>query len=125
MINGHGDDAYTYQTPLIANFSSNVVPGGTSILLLDFLKDNLEQIASYPEAGAESFQKQLANHHVIEESQILVTNGATEAFYLIAQTFKGQRSLIHVPSFAEYEDACKVNDHQLITKNIAELSDID
>jgi threonine-phosphate decarboxylase len=38
---------------------------------------------------------------------VIVTNGATEAIYLIAQAFAQASSLILQPTFTEYEDACK------------------
>ena len=34
-------------------------------------------------------------------------------FYLLARLFSGAVSNIVYPSFAEYEDACKINDHKL------------
>ena len=43
----------------------------------------------------------------------MVTNGATEAIYLIAQLYSGWASIIPQPTFTEYEDACKVYNHLL------------
>ncbi len=122
MINGHGDDAYRYGRKPVANFSSNVIPGGTNKQLLEFLQARVGEIGVYPEAGAESIQKKLAAFHSVYANQVLVTNGATEAFYLVAQAFRQKKSFIHVPSFAEYEDACKVNDHQITYDCIENLN---
>lgn len=55
----------------------------------------------------------LANKHGLEPSQVLITNGSTEAFYLIASAFSRKKSLVLTPSFSEYEGACKVYNHKI------------
>lgn len=107
MIIGHGDDGYLFGKSLQADFSSNVNPEGCNPALLDHLREALTCIDHYPEANAQSLQRALAKHHRLPESEVLVTNGATEAFYLIAQAFASGSATIAVPAFAEYEDACK------------------
>lgn len=44
---------------------------------------------------------------------ICVTNGATEAIYLIAQAFRGSHSAILMPTFSEYADACRLHGHKV------------
>jgi threonine-phosphate decarboxylase len=41
----------------------------------------------------------------------MVTAGATEAIYLVAQLFQGWASVIPQPTFSEYEDACRIYNH--------------
>ena len=48
-----------------------------------------------------------ASLHGISPDEVIVTNGATEAIYLIAQAFSEYTSQILQPTFTEYEDACK------------------
>ena len=55
----------------------------------------------------------LARRHEVKEDNIVVTNGSITAFYLIAQAWRGAKSTIAVPSFAEYEDACRLHEHTL------------
>ena len=43
-----------------------------------------------------------------------MTNGATEAIYLIAQTFRNQTSAILMPTFSEYADACRLHGHKVV-----------
>jgi threonine-phosphate decarboxylase len=123
MLHGHGDDAYKYQNKIVANFSTNVWFGGKSKGLKEHLIQNWDKIDSYPEASAESLVSLLAKDLELNENQIVVTNGATEAFYLIAQCFKNLSSTIVVPTFSEYEDACKVNEHQLHYINWKDIND--
>lgn len=109
MILGHGDDGYLHNDAIKANFSSNVFYEGLPRGLRDHLSQHWDKITRYPEANAESLQKELANWHQLQAQQILVTNGATEAFYLIAHFLQKKSATIIIPSFAEYEDACRVH----------------
>jgi threonine-phosphate decarboxylase len=106
MILGHGDDGYLYKDSIKVNFSSNVFYQGLPKGLKEHLSSHWDAISRYPEANAESLQKAIAGWHQLEDPQILVTNGATEAFYLIAHHLRNKSATIIVPSFAEYEDAC-------------------
>ncbi len=113
MISGHGSDLYRYKQGIIADFSSNVWYKGVSSKLIKHLKSKLKSIIHYPEPDAGSLSKKIAQKYNLKDGNVLVANGATEAFYLVAQVFKGYDSFIVYPSFSEYEDACKVYDHHL------------
>lgn len=110
MILGHGDDRYLYSREILADFSSNVYYKGLSIGLVQHLSTQLFRLKNYPEANAQSLQEALAQWHEIRPAQVLATNGATEAFYLVAHAWRGQSATIVIPAFAEYEDACRIND---------------
>ena len=120
MINGHGDEI---QTELIANFSSNVWYGADNSALYQHLSTSLPQVARYPEADAHSLRLALATRNKVEPSQILVCNGSTEAFYLIANAFSGKKSLIITPTFSEYADACKIHNHTVYQTNRNNISE--
>jgi threonine-phosphate decarboxylase len=106
MLAGHGDDILHN---VKINFSSNVWYGANNRLLEDHLAGQMQVVRRYPEAAAGSLQHHIAGYHKVKNNEILVTNGATEAIYLIAQAFSGQHATIIVPTFAEYEDACEQN----------------
>lgn len=110
MINGHGDDRYLFNYDIVADFSSNVYYEGCSAGLKQHLTDCLHKINNYPEANAQRLQTALAEWHALSPAQVLVTNGATEAFYLVAHAYRRQSATIVIPAFAEYEDACLAND---------------
>jgi threonine-phosphate decarboxylase len=109
MILGHGDDGYLHHDTIKANFSSNVFYEGLPKGLKEYLSLHWDKLTRYPEANAESLQETIAHWHQLESQQILVTNGATEAFYLIAHHLQKKSATIIIPSFAEYEDACRVH----------------
>lgn len=113
MIHGHGDDIYSYSVAIKHNFSSNVYEGSDNNWLRQFLQERWSVLHSYPEPNASSFVAQVAAKYNIATNTICATHGATDAIYLIAQAFRGSQTAIFVPTFAEYEDACTVNQHQL------------
>ena len=121
MIFGHGDDAYRYGDKIKINFSSNL-PGFADLSgLKAHLTDRLDVIKSYPEPEAMELETMLAQELDIPASNVLVTAGAPEAIYLIAQFYKGWASVIPQPTFAEYADACMMFDHMLSFHNQDEL----
>ncbi len=110
MIEGHGDDAYRYKVPILADFSSNVPYGPLDAGLKAHLQEKIDTITHYPEASAHSLQAIAAEAYGVAPDQVLVTNGVTEAIYLAAQAFRRMKTAtILTPSFAEYEDACRLH----------------
>lgn len=105
MLHGHGDDAYQFQHKPLINFSSNVSPFGINQGLMKHLQAKVIDIDHYPEPDAGTLCSQLEAFH--QKGKVLVTNGATAAFYHIARAFKGEKSIIFAPAFAEYADACQ------------------
>ena len=123
MLRGHGDDAYRYGDRIRSNFSSNVWYGADLSGLWRHLSGALERLSSYPEPDAVSLAERLAGHWEIDTGSVCVTNGATEAFYLIAQAWGGRHSVIVTPSFSEYEDACTLHGHRMTFVSLDELLD--
>lgn len=121
MIEGHGDDAWRYTSLIKADFSSNVLYGALDAGLLGHLRDTLAAVTHYPEADAQSLRRAAAKAYGVEAEMVLVTNGVTEALYLIAQRFRRREAVIYTPAFAEYEDACVVQDMRLSFRDWQEL----
>ena len=113
MIFGHGDDAYRYGKQIKTDFSSNVYYGANLSGLQTHLASRFGIVAHYPEPEPASLEKILAEKLSVPEDTVMVTNGATEAIYLIAQLYDGWASVIPQPTFTEYEDACKLYHHLL------------
>lgn len=114
MDYGHGDDQYKFNgITFKANFSSNVYNLGANLKLKKYLKEQLDTIESYPAPSSETLTELITKHHAMAAQNCLVTNGATEAFYLIANTFHSSSVTICTPSFSEYEQACVANNLQI------------
>lgn len=118
MIKGHGDDRYLYNVEIKHNFSSNVYYKGCPPELLTRIASAVQSIENYPSPAAEELNEAAAKKFQLSSNQFLFANGATEAFYLIAQLFSGASAAIVAPTFSEYEDACKIHglDYHLVDK---------
>ena len=113
MIEGHGDDLYKYGKKIVSNFSSNVYNRIDHSGLYQRLNERLSTICSYPEPMPYSLESEIARRYSLTSRQVCVTNGATEAIYLIAQVFQGRISAVLGPTFSEYADACRVHRHKV------------
>ena len=112
MLQGHGDDTYKYKD-IRLNFSSNVYNHLDHEGLFCHLADRLDSVVSYPEPQPLTLARELAALSGIREQEVMVTNGATEAIYLTAQTFRRGKSAILGPCFQEYADACRLHEHTI------------
>lgn len=108
MIKGHGDDIYEYDM-LRCNFSSNISPLIDTNELREYLSTHLDVINHYPEPSAQSLEERIAEEYQISPKEVLVTSGATDAIYLIAQALRYEQTFaVKRPTFSEYADACRM-----------------
>ena len=122
MLTGHGDDLYRYKENITVNFSSNIYSHFDHEPLFRYLASRLDDITSYPEPTPSVTEARLAALLDLQPGEICVTNGATEAIYLIAQTFRESRTAIFQPTFSEYADACHMHAHK--TASFYQLNDV-
>lgn len=121
MIYGHGDDIFRYGDKIKMNFSSNVYSRADHSELKKHLMAHFDVVSHYPEPDAHTLECMLAERLEVPDNTIMVTNGANEAIYLIAQLYKGWASVIPQPTFTEYEDACKKYEHLISYDSADEL----
>lgn len=121
MLQGHGNDKYRYGQ-ITCDFSSNVLGCIDHTGLKEHLANCLDGMRDYPSPDAAPLAQALAERLDLAADEVLVTNGATEAIYLIAQTFNRCISAILVPTFNEYRDACRIHEHTI--HSIYQLTDI-
>ncbi len=111
MIYGHGDDTFRYGDKIKLNFSSNIYAWADLSGLKEYLMEHFDVVSHYPETEPSSLEKLLAEHLGVPENTVMITSGANEAIYLIAQLYKNWASIIPQPTFSAYEYACKTFDH--------------
>lgn len=121
MIYGHGDDTYRYGEKVKMNFSSNIYQKADLTELKQYLATRLDAIGSYPEPEPKELEELIAEKLEIPSSMVMVTNGANEAIYLIAQLYRGWASVIPQPTYTEYADACRMFDHVISYERTDEL----
>ncbi len=112
MLNGHGDDIYRYDDIRI-NFSSNVYNHFDHEPLFAHLANKLDNVVAYPEPSPVTLEAELAMMLGLQPDEVSVCNGATEAIYLIAQTYRRSKSAVLMPTFSEYADACRLHEHDV------------
>ncbi|MDR0699031.1 MAG: pyridoxal phosphate-dependent class II aminotransferase [Tannerella sp.] len=122
MIYGHGDDRYKFRNTK-ANFSSNIPGGVDSSELYKYLAKQMDCLSAYPEPVPSALEAQVAETYGLQPDEVCVTNGATDAIYLVAQAFRGRKSYVIQPTFSEYADACRLHKH--VVKTIYTLDDVD
>ena len=120
MIQGHGDDIYEYEGTIRHNFSSNVFHAIRMPGLEEHLRECIGCIGNYPPVEASMPERMLSMRHGNRQHENLITSGATEAIYLIALATASPgsndcrcHSAIVVPTFSEYEDACRLYGHEV------------
>lgn len=130
MISGHGNNLYHFkQGSIQADFSSNIAFNNKSSQILAYLRGQMDCLQNYPDPEAMELCEMLAQRHGVSAGNILVTNGSAEAFYLIAhylaQGSSRTKTRILTPSFAEYEDSCKLHHHELSFSDIRAFDTLD
>ena len=86
MIEGHGDDIHHYEAGMVRmNFSTNIYQQADHSALKAHLAERMDVINNYPEPEPLSLERMIAERLGISADCVMVTNGATEAIYLIAQ----------------------------------------
>lgn len=113
MIEGHGDDLFRYGGKVKINFSSNIPQGVNHDGLVGHLYGCGGVISNYPEPEPRSVERHLGAVYGMSPERFVVTNGATEAIYLLAHRFEGGKSAVVVPTFREYQDAARVFSHRV------------
>jgi len=114
MLSGHGDDLYEYGKVKV-NFSSNVYGHFDHTGLYAYLSSKMSEVTHYPAPVPSLLEAEVSRSFSLSPEQVMVTNGATEAIYLVAQTFRGAHSTILQPTFSEYADACRMHVHEVTT----------
>lgn len=121
MTYGHGDDTYRYGEQIKMNFSSNLYQRADLTALKEHLKGCLDAISHYPEPEPRELEDMIADKLGIPANMVMVTSGANEAIYLIAQLYTGWTSIIPQPTYNEYADACRAFNHTISYERTDEL----
>ena len=110
----HPDPGLRFHGDIVAapgqlDFAVNVVPGGPPEWLLEALGDGLSRAAAYPDEGPATAA--VAARHRRPPEEVVLLNGAAEAFWLLAQVLRPQLAVVVAPSFTEPEAALQATGH--------------
>ncbi|MEK6678174.1 MAG: threonine-phosphate decarboxylase CobD [Nitrospirota bacterium] len=107
----------------ILDFSSNINPLGISKKALKGLRDNLKNIVRYPDSNSLRLREAIGKYHSINPENILVNNGATALIHHIPKVLRPKRVLMLVPTFSEYESACRASEAKIKFIRLKEKND--
>ena len=117
----HGGDIYTHGDVL--DFSVNVNPYGPSEEVLEAAKRSMDEVSLYPDSQCRRLRKRLAEKKSLPEEYFLFGNGAAELFFSVVLAEKPEKALLPIPAFAEYEQALRTVDCEIIYYNLKKEND--
>ena len=123
MIEGHGDEIYRYEGKVKMNFSSTGYLHADHTALKEHLMEHFDVINNYPEPQPRQLERLIAEREGIPPEAVMVTNGSTEAIYLLANLYRRSTSIIPQPTCSEYADACRIYRHVISYENVDPLKD--
>lgn len=97
----HGGDIYNNKIEL--DYSVNVSPLGIPEGVQQAVRDSLKQITNYPDYGYTEAVGAIAEYEKCDISNVLCTNGASEAFMAIVRAYMPKKALLVCPCFSGYE----------------------
>lgn len=99
----HGGDVYRNRVTL--DFSANVNPLGTPERVKAAIRAAADEVDRYPDPYCTLLRNALSERLGVPVETIVCGNGAAELIYQFASALKPNRTLLPVPSFADYEAA--------------------
>jgi len=115
MLKGHGGNIFDLARNIgcessdITDMSSNVNPLGPPDGLVECLHDSLESITALPEVDADEITTAFSAKYGLSAEHVLAGNGTTQFIYSIPQALESKQALILGPTYADYEDACRMH----------------
>ncbi|MBQ9234112.1 MAG: aminotransferase class I/II-fold pyridoxal phosphate-dependent enzyme [Lachnospiraceae bacterium] len=97
----HGGDIY--RNIVEYDFSVNINPLGTPESVNENLKDNVTDVACYPDYESEELRKLLSDYYCLNIDSILCGNGASELFMAVVHALNPKKAIVPVPSFYGYK----------------------
>ena len=87
----------------IIDFSENVNPVGPPASVRENWSHYFKLLSAYPDPTGEPFLSKVAAFHKVETNKIVLGNGASELFAVLARRYTGKRVIVVHPTFSEYE----------------------
>jgi threonine-phosphate decarboxylase len=85
----------------LIDFSVSTNPFGAPPAVIDAYHRAAATIGVYPEPYAATLTTAIANHLNVAPVNVLVGNGSTQLFYLIARVLRARRPFVVIPTFSE------------------------
>ena len=122
MIGGHGGNIYGLARQLgcqpqeICDMSANVNPLGPMPAMMAHLKSVLPVVTALPEVDAHEMVCTFARYYDVDPARVMAGNGTTQLIYLLPRALQSKKALVAGPTYADYEDACRM--HQVNCRHL-------
>jgi len=115
----HGGDVWRYGHGIL-DFSANINPLGPPAGVREALLKSLDEVIFYPEPHARTLRAALAAAYGVAPQEVIVGNGAAELIFLYCRARQGLHAVAPVPTFSEYDLACRAAGGRFHTYPLAE-----
>ncbi len=111
-MHNHGGEIYerTYEL----DYSVNVNCMGTPVSVIEAAARGAAFSAQYPDVHCRELRKDLAAFLQVKEEQLVFGNGAADVIFSAILARKPKKVLVPAPTFAEYEQAARAVDAQMV-----------
>lgn len=117
----HGGDIYSKShIKNLLDLSANINPLGMPVRVKEAIIDNIENYEAYPDPLCRELRYELSRFHNIKEEAIVCGNGAADIIFRLILALKPKKALILAPTFAEYEEALKLSEAEIIYYDLKE-----
>ena len=117
-MHNHGGEIYEQHYKL--DYSVNVNCMGTPPSVIEAAAKGAALSAQYPDVHCRKLRMALASFLKVEETQIIFGNGAADVIFSAILARKPRKVLVPAPTFAEYEQAAKVVEAEVIHYQLKE-----
>ena len=111
-MHNHGGEIYERTYDL--DYSVNVNCMGTPASVVEAAAKGAALSAQYPDVNCRELRKNLAAFLQVKENQIVFGNGAADVIFSAILARKPKKVLVPAPTFAEYEQAARAMDAQMV-----------
>lgn len=98
----------------ILDFSANINPLGMPKSVKEAVLGALSKAEHYPDPLCRKLKAALSREHGVPEEYLICGNGGADLIYRLAYGLRPGRALLTAPTFAEYEEALKQTETELI-----------
>ncbi|KIR01576.1 L-threonine 3-O-phosphate decarboxylase [Lachnospiraceae bacterium TWA4] len=108
----HGGDIYGKSYEL--DYSVNVNPMGTPQSVIEAAAEGAKLSAQYPDVHCTELRKAVSQFFSVPEEWLIFGNGAADLIFSLNLSIRPKKILLPAPTFAEYGQAAKVIDCELV-----------
>ncbi|MEG0449295.1 MAG: aminotransferase class I/II-fold pyridoxal phosphate-dependent enzyme [Lysinibacillus sp.] len=105
----------------VYDFSENVNAAGPPNFVEARWRTFYPLIQRYPDPDGEPFLSKVAKFHHVEKENVVLGNGASEIFSVLARRYENKRVIVVHPTFSEYERTLKAAFAQVIPIVVEEI----